>query len=115
MRRFTVWVAAWAVALAVGFAIVLTLGVPLPTQAEELAAALHPSPPVSQQAAETSAATIVRVQYPELVGEVPSVERRTDYGIERWVITYSTPQPVLSGVHISIAIASGKVEVAAFP
>ena len=115
MRRFEVWTAAWAIALVIGFALIFTLGSPLPTQADELDAALHPTPPVSQQAAEQSAATIVRIQYPELVSESPSVEKRTDYGIERWVISYSESQPVLGGVRISVAVASGIVEVVAFP
>lgn len=114
-RRFEVWTAAWAIALAIGFALVFALGGPLPTHADELEAALHPTPPVTQQVAERSAATIVRIQYPDFVGETPTVERRTDYGIERWLITYSKSGPVLSGVHISVTIASGTVEVAAFP
>ncbi|MFH1474690.1 MAG: hypothetical protein ABIG85_02410, partial [Chloroflexota bacterium] len=62
MNRSPVAAAAWAAILVAGFAIVFLLGGPLPTATDELEAALHPTPPVTQQVAESSAATIVRLQ-----------------------------------------------------
>jgi hypothetical protein len=115
MTRFQVWTIAWAAALAVGFAAVFTLGRPLPSEAEVLDAAFHPSTPVSQFAAEASAATIIRLQYPDLASYTPTVTRRTDFGVERWVITYASDGALLSGAQVSVAIGTGQVEVAAFP
>lgn len=115
MSRFVMGVVAWAAALALGFALVFTLGRPIATEAQELDAALHPAPPVSQAAAERSAATIVRLRYGELVDAQRAVARRDDFGVDRWVITYSAGGDTLSGVTISVAIATGNVEVSSFP
>ncbi|HUQ44594.1 MAG TPA: hypothetical protein VM451_09340 [Candidatus Limnocylindria bacterium] len=115
MRRIEVGLALWAAALAIGFAVVFTLGRPLPSEAQQLEAALHPVPPVSRAAAEQAATTIVRLQFPDLAPYQPTVARRDDYGIGRWVMTYVAPGPVINGARISVAIESGQVEVAAFP
>lgn len=115
MTRFHIGALAWALALAVGFAVVFTLGRPLPSDVEQLEAAFHPTPPVAQAAAEEAAATIVRLQYPDLAIYVPTVTRRTDFGVERWVVAYASTGTLLSGVHISVGIETGQVEVAAFP
>lgn len=115
MNRFAVRVGLWAALLAIGFTAVFTLGRPLLNDQQELEAALHPAPPVSQVAAEQSAATIVRLRYGELVEAPRTVLRKSDFGVDRWVITYSEEGPSLSGVTISVAINSGKVEVAAYP
>jgi hypothetical protein len=115
MNRFVVGTTIWAAVLALGFVAVFTLGRPLPNEQQELEAALHPAPPVSQAAAEASAATIVRLRYGDLVDAPRSVTRRSDFGVDRWVITYSAEQPALSGVTISVALATGSVDVAAYP
>ena len=114
MNRSWILIGAWAAILAAGFAVVFVLGAPLPTPAERLDAALHPSPPVSESAARQSAQTIVELQYPDFNGIEPTVERATDYDIDHWVITYSDTES-LSGVLISIVVDNGTVEVTAFP
>jgi hypothetical protein len=115
MKRLEVGLAVWAAALAIGFVTVFVLGRPLPTEAQQLEAALHPAPPVSQAAAEQSAATIIRIQYADLAASPPTTTRRDDYGIARWVITYVASGPVINGARVSIVIETGQVEVAAFP
>jgi hypothetical protein len=42
------------------------------------------------------------------------VLRRSDFGADRWVITYAAEGRV-SGVTISVAVETGKVDVASFP
>ena len=59
---FGVRVSIWAALLALGFIAVFTLGRPVANDREELEAALHPAPPVSQAAAEQAASTIVRLR-----------------------------------------------------
>jgi hypothetical protein len=112
--QLPIWLAIWTVVLVAGFALVLLLGRPLPSAAEELEAAMHPTPPVSEEAALASAATIVRLQHPDLLAEERSVERRSDFGQDRWVIVYSRAT-ALTGVRISITVETGKVTVATFP
>jgi hypothetical protein len=114
--RFPFVVSAWAAILVAGFAVVLLLGRPIPTAAEELDAALHPSPPVTQAAAEAAAATIVRLGHPEFEGTERAVRLEKDFGIEHWVVEHtdlagSAPR----GLRISIVVATGRVEVNAFP
>ena len=70
--RFPMVAVLWAALLVVGFAVVLVLGAPVASTADELEAALHPAPPVSQEAAEASAATIVRLQFPSFRDIAPS-------------------------------------------
>ena len=115
MNRFAVRIGLWAALLALGFVAIFALGRPVLTDQQELDAALHPQPPVSQLAAERSAETIVRLQYGELVDAPRQVLRRSDFGVERWVITYTADGATLNGVTISVAIESGKVEVASYP
>jgi hypothetical protein len=116
MNRFPVLAAAWTALLVAGFAVVFLLGGPLPTATDELEAALHPSPPVTQQAAESSAATIVRLRYPGFLGTERVVTRATDFGVEHWVVEYldrSGPAP--RGLRISVGVTTGRVEVNSFP
>ena len=115
MNTFPVRVGLWAAALALGFIAVFTLGRPIANDQQELEAALHPNPPVSQAAAEQSAATIVRLSYADLVDAPRTIFRKSDFNIDRWVITYTAEGQALSGVTISVAIATGNVEVASFP
>jgi hypothetical protein len=114
VSRFAIRVGLWAALLAVGFIAVFTLGRPVADDRQELEAALHPAAPVSQAAAESSAATIVRLQYGDLVDAPRTVLRRSDFGADRWVITYAAEGRV-SGVTISVAVETGKVDVASFP
>jgi len=116
MQRFPMVAAAWAAVLVLGFAVVILLGAPPAMATDELDAAMHPATPVTEEAARASAATIVRLSYPELAGFEPSVRSRTDFGIEHWVIEYvdadaTTP----TGVRISITTEKGNVEVTSFP
>lgn len=114
MRRFPLLIATWTALLVIGFAVIALLGGPLADPQRELEAALHPKAPVSEATALESAATIVRLSYPNLLGEERRVEHRTDFGIERYLIVYSDPKRV-AGIRISIAVATGRVEVASFP
>lgn len=106
---------AWAAALAVGFVVVFTLGRPLPSEGDLLDAAYHPATPVTQAAAEASAAAIVRLEYPHLAATTPTVTRRADFGIDRWLIVYVSGGDVPDGVQISVGVTTGQVEVATFP
>lgn len=116
MNRFPVVIAAWAALLVVGFATVFLLGGPLPTAADELEAARHPSPPITQAVAESSAATIVRLQYPSFAGTDRSVAKATDFGVEHWVVEYlDVSESAPRGVRISVVVDTGRVEVNSFP
>lgn len=112
-RRLAWIFAIWTVILVLGFGLVAGLGSPLPTAADELAAAKAPATPVTESVARSSAATIVRLEYPDLAAGEPVVERRTDFGIDRFVIVYSNPDRA-SGLRISITVAAGLVEIASF-
>lgn len=116
MNRFPVVIAAWTALLVAGFAAVFLLGGPLPTAADELETALHPAPPVTQAAAESSAATIVRLRYPSFAGADRSVTKATDFGIEHWVVEYlDVSEAAPRGVRISVVVDTGRVEVNSFP
>ena len=116
MNRFPILAALWAAVLVLGFAVVVTLGAPPITAADELDVAMHPATPVTEEAARGSAATIVRLSYPELAAAEPSVKNRTDFGIEHWVIEYvDADAPTPTGVRISITTDKGNVEVTSFP
>ena len=116
MKRFPILVAAWAALLVVGFAVVLVLGAPVATAEDELAAAMHPAPPVTQEAAEASAATIVRLQFPTFAGTTRTVTKATDFGIEHWVVEYADiTGDAPRGLRISIVVNSGQVEITTFP
>jgi hypothetical protein len=116
MQRFPILAAVWAAVLVLGFAVVILLGTPPVTAADELETALHPATPVTEEVARASAATIVRLSYPELGAVEPVVRNRTDFGIEHWVIEYADPTaPTPTGVRISITTELGTVEVTSFP
>ncbi len=116
MKHFPIVAFVWTGLLAAGFATVFLLGTPVANVAEELDAALHPAPPVSQQAAETSASTIVRLQYPSFTGIRRTVTKATDFGVDHWVIEYSdTTGAAPRGLRISIVVDTGRVEVNSFP
>jgi hypothetical protein len=114
MSRFGRTIAIWTVALVVGWMAVVGLGAPVTTAADELGAALHPVAPVTEAVARTSAATIVRLGHSELASLTPTVKHATDFGGDRWVITYAQADPV-AGVRISIDAKSGEVRVTTFP
>jgi hypothetical protein len=114
--RFPLLATLWAALLVVGFAVVLVLGAPPASTADELEAALHPAVPVTQEAAEASAATIVRLQFPSFRDVAPTSELATDFGIEHWVVEYSdTSGPTPRGLRVSIVVDTGAVEVTSFP
>ncbi len=116
MNRFAGLMITWAGLIVLGFVLVFALGGPLPTTEERLAAARNPTPPVSEIAARQSAATIVELEYPHVARVQPTIERRTDFGIDYWLISYTDRSgSAPTGVLISIAVESGTVEVVAFP
>ena len=116
MNRFPILAIAWAALLVVGFAIVFTLGAPVASTADELEAALNPPVPVTEEIATTSAATIVRLQYPTFRDLPATVTRATDFGIDHWVVEYSdTSGPAPRGLRVSIVVDTGQVEVTTFP
>jgi len=116
MTRFPFLAAVWAVALAVGFAVVLVLGAPATSGDDQLEAAMHPATPVTQAIAESAAATIVHLSYPEFESASHAATLATDFGVDHWVVTYSdltaaTPH----GLRISFVVKTGKVEISQFP
>ena len=116
MNRFPILAVLWAAVLVAGFAVVFTLGAPVASTADELAAALAPAPPVTQEAAEEAADTIVRLQYSAFRGVTPGVSRATDFGIDHWLVEYTeTSGDVPRGLRISIVVDTGHVEVTTFP
>jgi hypothetical protein len=116
MSRFPILAAAWAALLVAGFAVVLVLGSSVASSTDELAAALHPPVPVTQAAAESTAATIVRLQYPAFGQIAPKTTRPTDFGVQHWVVTYSdTTGTAPRGLRISVVVGTGQVEVTTFP
>lgn len=114
MRRFPLLIAIWTALLVAGFAVIALLGGPLADPQDELEAALHPKAPVSEAVAVESAAKIVELSYPNLLGAERRVDHRTDFGIERYLIVYTDPKRV-AGIRISIGVTTGLVEVASFP
>lgn len=116
MTRFPILAVAWTAVLVLGFAVVIGLGAPPATVTDDLDAAMHPATPVTEEAARASAATIVRLNHPELAGFEPVVGNRTDFGIEHWVIEYVDAEAATpTGVRISITTEKGNVEVTTFP
>jgi hypothetical protein len=116
VNRFPILAIAWAAALVAGFAVVFTLGAPVASTADQLQAALNPRPPVTQEAAEDSASTIVRLQHPAFRTFTPTVSKATDFGIDHWLIEYTdTSGDVPRGLRISIVVDTGHVEVTTFP
>ena len=116
MTRFPLLAATWVVALVLGFAVVLVLGAPATPVADQLDAAMHPAAPVTQAAAESSAATIVHLGYPGFEDATRSTVKATDFGVEHWIVSYAdTTGATPRGLRISIVIATGHVEVSQFP
>jgi hypothetical protein len=116
VKHFPIIAAAWAALLVAGFALVFTLGAPVATAEAELQAALNPSAPVTQETAETAAATIVRLQYPTFAGTTRTVTNATDFGVVHWVVEYSdTSGDAPRGLRISIVVDTGHVEINTFP
>lgn len=116
MKHFPIIAGVWAALLVAGFALIFILGAPVATAEEELQAALEPAPPVTQETAETSASTIVRLQYPSFAGTTPTVTKATDFGVDHWVVEYSdTTGDAPRGLRISIVVDTGHVEINTFP
>jgi hypothetical protein len=116
VNRFPIIAAAWAALLVAGFAAVIALGAPVATAADDLDAAMHPPTPVTQEIAETSASTIVRLRYPTFTGTTRTVTKATDFGVEHWVVEYSdTKGNAPRGLRISIVVGTGHVEINTFP
>jgi hypothetical protein len=116
VKRFPFVITAWTALLVAGFAVVFLMGAPVMTADEELAAAMHPAAPVTQQAAEKAADTIVRLQYPDFAGVPRTVVLATDFGVEHWVVEYTNRTGFApSGVRISIVVKTGLVEVHSYP
>jgi hypothetical protein len=116
MTRFPLVAAVWAALLVAGFALVLTLGTPVATSADELNTAMHPATPVSQADAERSADTIVRLAYPSFTGSPRTTTKATDFGIQHWLVEYTDKTGAAPrGVRVSIVVATGHVEVSAYP
>ena len=116
MTRFPFLAAIWAAALAIGFVVVLVLGAPAVSGDDQLESAMHPATPVTQATAESTAATIVHLSYPEFESASRSITLATDFGVDHWVVTYSdltsaTPR----GLRISFVVKTGKVEISQFP
>ncbi len=114
MSRFGRLMGVWTVALVAGWAVVVLLGGPVTTAADELAAAYRPATPVTEDIARSSAATIVRLEHSELSAIEPTVSHATDFGGDRWVVVYAQADPI-AGVRISIDTVSGEVRVTTFP
>ncbi len=114
MNRFGRLLAAWTVALVAGWAVVVFLGGPVTTAADELEAAYRPATPVTEAVARSSAATIIRLQHSELSGIEPTITHATDFGGDRWVVVYAQADPI-AGVRISIDTVTGDVRVTSFP
>lgn len=112
--RLPVALALWTVVLVAGFWVVLTLGGRVASSDDELQVALHPPAPVSDAVARSSADTIVRIAYPDFHGVEPAIARANDFGVDRYVLVYRRPE-VLSGVRVSIEVATGEVQVTTFP
>jgi hypothetical protein len=116
MTRFPIVAAVWAALLVAGFALVLALGRPVASPADELKAALHPPTPVTQADAEQSAATVIRLSYPSFTGVPHTTTKATDFGVEHWLVEYvDTSGSGPRGVRISIVVATGHVEVSSYP
>jgi hypothetical protein len=116
MQRFPLVAAVWAGLLVAGFALVLALGTPVSTAADELEAAYHPPAPVTQAAAEASAATIIRLSYPSFTGAPHTTTQATDFGVQHWLVEYvDTSGSAPRGVRVSVVVSTGHVEVSSYP
>ena len=77
---------------------------------------MHPPTPVTQEAAEASATTIVRLQYPAFAGTTPAVatgDRLRHRALGGRVHRHHGDAP--RGLRISIVVDTGHVEITTFP
>src|SRR4051794_8143225 len=115
-RRGVALLVVWAVVLLLGFALVFTLGQPLPTSADQRADAYAPLPtPVTEEAAVTAADRIVALDYSSFVGATRSVNEGTSGNNKIWTVTYSVRNPTSSGVRVVISESDGTIHVSTFP
>lgn len=106
----------WALLLVLGFAVVFTLGQPLPTSGDLRADAYAPLPtPVTQEAAIAAADKIVALDYPSFIGATRTVNEGTSGNNKIWTITYSVRNPTSSGVRVVISESDGTIHVSTFP
>jgi hypothetical protein len=114
-RRSLVLLGVWAVLLVIGFALVFTLGQPLPSSADQRADAYAPLPtPVTEQAAVAAADRIIVLDYPSFVNATRSVNEGTSGNNKIWTVTYSTRTPN-SGVRVVISETDGTIHVSTYP
>jgi hypothetical protein len=115
-RRGIALLLVWALLLVLGFAVVFTLGQPLPTSGDLRADAYAPLPtPVTQEAAVAAADKIVALDYPSFVDATRTVNEGTSGNNKIWTITYSVRNPTSSGVRIVISESDGTIHVSTFP
>jgi hypothetical protein len=106
----------WALLLVLGFAVVFTLGQPLPTSGDLRADAYAPLPtPVTEEAATAAADRIVALDYPNFVGATRTVNEGTSGNNKIWTVTYSVRNPTSSGVRVVISESDGTIHVSTFP
>jgi hypothetical protein len=115
-RRVPSWILIlWAALLVAGFALVFTLGRPLPTQVGQRANAYAALPvPVTEEAAIAAAERIVNLDYASLASARRTVRHGTSGGFEIWTVTYSLNEPV-TGVRVIISGVTGEIQVSRFP
>lgn len=115
-RRGIALLILWALLLVLGFAVVFTLGQPLPTSGDLRADAYAPLPtPVTQEAAIAAADKIVALDYPSFIGATRTVNEGTSGNNKIWTITYSVRNPTSSGVRVVISESDGTIHVSTFP
>jgi hypothetical protein len=106
---------AWAAVLVAGFAVVFTLGSPLPSSDELRADAYAPlSLPLSEAAVRSAAERIVQLDYGTYADATPAVRQGSSQGVEIWTVTYAHVDPP-AGVRITISGDTGAITVAVFP
>jgi len=114
-RRSIALLVVWALLLVLGFAVVLTLGQPLPNSADQRADAYAPLPvPVTQDAAIAAADRIIALDYPGFIDAPRSVSQGTSGTTPIWTVTYSRRNPN-SGVRVIISGDTGAIRVSTYP
>ena len=115
-RRGIALLVLWALLLVLGFAVVFTLGQPLPTSGDLRADAYAPLPtPVSQEAATAAADRIIALDYPNFIGATRTVNEGSSGNNKIWTVTYSVRNPTSSGVRVVISQSDGTIHVSTFP
>jgi hypothetical protein len=115
-RRGIALLVVWALLLVLGFAVVFTLGQPLPTSGDLRADAYAPLPtPVTQEAATAAADRIIALDYPGFIGATRTVNEGTSGTNRIWTVTYSVRNPTSSGVRVVISQSDGTIRVSTFP